>query len=66
MASHPTDFLLNGNNLGTAEMHEVWSERYQPEAVEGEVVAVIIGPSGSGKWPQRFVRQLTMIHEPTK
>lgn len=27
MASHPIDFLLIGNNFGTAEMREVWSER---------------------------------------
>ncbi|WP_304167193.1 adenylosuccinate lyase [Lonsdalea britannica] len=38
MASHPIDFLLIGNNFGTAEMREVWSERNRlAQQIEVEV-----------------------------
>ncbi|MFU2317284.1 adenylosuccinate lyase [Rahnella sp. PCH160] len=53
MASHPIDFLLLGNNFGTAEMREIWSEKNRLTQQINVEVALALAEGELGVIPQQ-------------
>ncbi|MFO6297999.1 adenylosuccinate lyase [Rahnella selenatireducens] len=52
MASHPIDFLLLGNNFGTPEMREIWSEKNRLTQQINVEVALALAEGELGVIPQ--------------
>lgn len=53
MASHPIDFLLLGNNFGTPEMREIWSEKNRLMQQINVEVALALAEGELGVIPQQ-------------
>lgn len=53
MASHPIDFLLLGNNFGTPEMREIWSEKNRLTQQINVEVALALAEGELGVIPQQ-------------
>lgn len=53
MAAHPIDFLLLGNNFGTAEMREIWSEKNRLTQQIHVEVALALAEGELGVIPQQ-------------
>ncbi len=53
MSSHPIDFLLLGNNFGTPEMREIWSEQNRLTQQINVEVALALAEGELGVIPQQ-------------